>query len=142
MIAMIDHNYVEKFSFENIIYMMVGAATLMGPWMLVRSFWNLVESLSTYQMVSYNLFIFVGTYLYFMDVLLRHTKHPLKWAAAKAFRRTVFVYVTTFVVTIIILLLYNQVSLEDPASLFSRKVFSGLVACLLGGMFFDLLMNK
>ena len=44
---MLDHRYVEQFSFHNFVYMALGAAVFVGPWLLLDSLWERASLIPT-----------------------------------------------------------------------------------------------
>jgi len=137
---MIEKKYVGEFSFHNVIYLALGCALFMGPWMLINAFWDVIGKLPIVNIIMANIFA-IGMNLAFFTYLVVE-KNKLGPALKKAFRKLVFNYVVIFIVSCAMLVIYGKISLMDPLSFFSRNIVAGMFANIVAGTSFDLLMSK
>ena len=137
---MLDHKYVEGFTFQEFCYLSLGALVFGLPWLLIPSFWDRVITLNILAIIVAEIIIII--FLFALLFSLAYGKYEPKKAFNFALRKFIVIFISTVFIAAAALVVFGLVSLEATASVFGKTVLTTHIATVLSAVAFDLLMNK
>ena len=137
---MLDHKFVEGFSFKEFCYLSLGALVFGLPWLLIPSFWDRIITLNILAIIFAEIVIII--FLFALLFSLAYEKHDQKKSFNFALRKFIVIFISTVFIAAAAIAVFGLMSFEEAAGMFGKTILTTHIITSISAVAFDLLMSK